>query len=180
MISKVVRRLIAYLILVMVAPSMTGCETKTQPAYVRIVVLTGTPYERGFNHGRMFSSEIRSLYTMLLSTSIMPFLNRELPTIEEYLWSYQEDKYQNGQFAYLLFLESGQNLFGFQNFMEKLVCDRGLVDYFLDRMQERYLLNLDRLARIDTEGGEPKAVVLNDGTRLPLSRSGYQRIKKRL
>jgi two-component system LytT family response regulator len=48
------------------------------------------------------------------------------------------------------------------------------------RIHRSYLLNLDRLARIDTEGGEPKAVVLNNGTRLPLSRSGYQRIKKRL
>ena len=29
----------------------------------------------------------------------------------------------------------------------------------------------------DSEGGEPKAVVLTDGTRLPLSRSGYGRLK---
>jgi len=48
------------------------------------------------------------------------------------------------------------------------------------RIHRSYILNVDRLARIDTEGGEPKAVVLADGTRLPLSRSGYQRIKKRL
>ncbi len=48
------------------------------------------------------------------------------------------------------------------------------------RIHRSYLLNLDRLARIDTEGGEPKAVILEDGRRLPLSRSGYQRIKKRL
>ena len=34
-----------------------------------------------------------------------------------------------------------------------------------------------RLSRIDTEGGEPKAVLLADGTRLPLSRSGYGRLK---
>ena len=45
------------------------------------------------------------------------------------------------------------------------------------RIHRSYLLNLDRLARIDTEGGEPKAVVLADGTRLPLSRSGYARLK---
>jgi two-component system LytT family response regulator len=45
------------------------------------------------------------------------------------------------------------------------------------RIHRSYLLNLDRLARIDTEGGEPKAVVLHDGTRLPLSRSGYSRLK---
>ena len=48
------------------------------------------------------------------------------------------------------------------------------------RIHRSYLVNLDRLARIDTEGGEPRAVVLEDGTRVPLSRSGYQRIKKRL
>jgi two-component system LytT family response regulator len=45
------------------------------------------------------------------------------------------------------------------------------------RIHRSYLLNLDRLARIDTESGEPKAVVLSDGTRLPLSRSGYGRLK---
>jgi len=45
------------------------------------------------------------------------------------------------------------------------------------RVHRSYLLNLDRLVRIETEGGEPKAVVLTDGTRLPLSRSGYGRIK---
>ncbi len=45
------------------------------------------------------------------------------------------------------------------------------------RIHRSYLLNLDRLARIDTESGEPKAVVLHDGTRLPLSRSGYGRLK---
>lgn len=45
------------------------------------------------------------------------------------------------------------------------------------RIHRSHLLNLDRLARIDTESGEPKAVVLTDGTRLPLSRSGYGRLK---
>jgi two-component system, LytTR family, response regulator len=48
------------------------------------------------------------------------------------------------------------------------------------RIHRSYLLNLDRLARIDTEGGEPKAVILQDGTRLPLSRSGYGRLKAML
>ena len=45
------------------------------------------------------------------------------------------------------------------------------------RIHRSYLLNLDRLARIETEGGEAKAVILTDGTRLPLSRSGYARLK---
>jgi ferric-dicitrate binding protein FerR (iron transport regulator) len=42
------------------------------------------------------------------------------------------------------------------------------------------LLDIDQLARIDTKGGEPRAVVLHDGTRLPLSRSGYGRLKQLL
>jgi two-component system LytT family response regulator len=45
------------------------------------------------------------------------------------------------------------------------------------RIHRSCLLNIDRLARIDTEGGEPRAVLLHDGTRLPLSRSGYGRLK---
>jgi two-component system LytT family response regulator len=45
------------------------------------------------------------------------------------------------------------------------------------RIHRSYVLNLDRLSRIDTESGEPKGVLLNDGTRLPLSRSGYGRLK---
>jgi two-component system LytT family response regulator len=46
------------------------------------------------------------------------------------------------------------------------------------RIHRSYLMNLDRLSRIDSEGGEPKAVMLTDGTRLPLSRSGYGRLKE--
>jgi two-component system LytT family response regulator len=45
------------------------------------------------------------------------------------------------------------------------------------RIHRSYLLNLDRLSRIETEGGEAKAVILSDGARLPLSRSGYARLK---
>jgi two-component system, LytTR family, response regulator len=45
------------------------------------------------------------------------------------------------------------------------------------RIHRSYLLNVDRLSRIETEGGEAKAVILADGTRLPLSRSGYARLK---
>jgi two-component system LytT family response regulator len=48
------------------------------------------------------------------------------------------------------------------------------------RIHRSYVLNLDRLSRIDTEGGEPKGVLLTDGTRLPLSRSGYGRLKNLL
>jgi two-component system LytT family response regulator len=45
------------------------------------------------------------------------------------------------------------------------------------RIHRRYLLNLDRLARIEAEGADSRVAVLKDGTRLPVSRAGYQRLK---
>ena len=45
------------------------------------------------------------------------------------------------------------------------------------RIHRSYLLNIDRLARIESEGGEARAALLTDGTRLPVSRSGYARLK---
>jgi DNA-binding LytR/AlgR family response regulator len=38
------------------------------------------------------------------------------------------------------------------------------------------LLNLDRVGRLESDG-EARAVVLGDGTRLPVSRAGYARLK---
>jgi two-component system LytT family response regulator len=45
------------------------------------------------------------------------------------------------------------------------------------RIHRSYLMNLDRLARLESEGGEVKTALLTDGTRLPVSRSGYARLK---
>ncbi len=45
------------------------------------------------------------------------------------------------------------------------------------RIHRRYLLNLDRLARLESEGPDTRVAVLTDGTRLPVSRAGYQRLK---
>jgi len=45
------------------------------------------------------------------------------------------------------------------------------------RIHRSYLLNLDRLARLEGDGGDGRVAVLKDGTRLPVSRSGYGRLK---
>jgi two-component system LytT family response regulator len=44
------------------------------------------------------------------------------------------------------------------------------------RIHRSYLLNLDRLDRLESEG-DAREAVLSDGTRLPVSRSGYARLK---
>jgi two-component system LytT family response regulator len=44
------------------------------------------------------------------------------------------------------------------------------------RIHRSYLLNVDRLARLESEG-ETRTAVLTDGTRLPVSRAGHTRLK---
>jgi len=104
-----------------------ACREAEQPAYYEVVTLSGTPYERGFTHGLRFASRIRSLYTSLLTNSLLPYLNREQPDIEAVLTEYQKPIYDNGQFSYQLMLQSGQNLAKFipDEYMEEM---RGIAD----------------------------------------------------
>lgn len=44
------------------------------------------------------------------------------------------------------------------------------------RIHRSYLLNLDRLAGLEPAGKDSRVAVLRDGTRLPVSRSGYARL----
>lgn len=48
------------------------------------------------------------------------------------------------------------------------------------RIHRRYLLNLARLARIEQSVTESRVAVLADGTELPISRSGYARLRELL
>jgi two-component system LytT family response regulator len=45
------------------------------------------------------------------------------------------------------------------------------------RIHRSYLLNLDRLARVEGSGTGAVTSILNDGTRLPVSRAGAQRLR---
>lgn len=67
----------------------TACAETVQPPYVQTAVLRGSPYERGFQHGERFAGRIRSLYTTLLTHSLMPYLNRERPDVASVLLRYQ-------------------------------------------------------------------------------------------
>lgn len=48
------------------------------------------------------------------------------------------------------------------------------------RVHRSYLLNLDRLATLEPATRDTKTAVLRDGRRLPVSRSGYERLQKLL
>jgi two-component system LytT family response regulator len=48
------------------------------------------------------------------------------------------------------------------------------------RIHRRYILQIDRLARIDTTVTNSRIAVLTNQTRLPISRSGYRRLTELL
>ena len=107
---------------------MGGCsEEAHQPPYREIVELHGTPYERGFQHGQRFASKIRSLYTQLLTSSLLPWLNREQTDIASVLTEYQDPRYSGGRFSYQVLLESGLNLMKYipEPYLEEM---RGVAD----------------------------------------------------
>ncbi len=46
------------------------------------------------------------------------------------------------------------------------------------RIHRSYLVNLDRLVRVEQDTKEHRDAILRDGTRLPVSRAGYQRLRE--
>lgn len=48
------------------------------------------------------------------------------------------------------------------------------------RIHRSYLLNVDRLARLELYAKDSRIAILRDGTRLPVSRAGFQRLRELL
>ncbi|MCU0242093.1 MAG: response regulator [Vicinamibacteria bacterium] len=48
------------------------------------------------------------------------------------------------------------------------------------RIHRSYLLNIERMARLESEAKDQRVAVMREGARLPISRSGYARLKKLL
>lgn len=48
------------------------------------------------------------------------------------------------------------------------------------RIHRSYILNLDRLAKLEPYGKESRMAVLKDGTQLPVSKSGYEKLKEKM
>ncbi len=48
------------------------------------------------------------------------------------------------------------------------------------RIHRSYVLNVDRLARLELYAKDSRVAILHDGTRLPVSRTGYGRLRKLL
>jgi len=87
-----------------------ACAPAEAPANFEILELSGSHYQRGLQHGEHFSSKIRSFYTQMLTTSLLPYLNRERPDLSSVLWEYQDEIYNTGDFSYQLLLSSALKL----------------------------------------------------------------------
>jgi hypothetical protein len=111
-----------------------------QPKYYEVVELSGSPYERGRQHGEHLASKIKSLYTTLLTTSIFPYMNRERPDVADVLLRYQEERYLHGHFSYQMMVESGRNLYQTlpQDYRDEL---RGIADGSGMTLDEILILN---------------------------------------
>ncbi|MFW6119758.1 MAG: uroporphyrinogen decarboxylase family protein, partial [Petrotogales bacterium] len=58
------------------------------------------------------------------------------------------------------FLEAGHSYFGYQEFMEKIITDRSIVEYFLNKLEEKYLEDLEKY--LDRVGKYLDLIVLGD------------------
>ncbi len=87
-----------------------ACAPATQPPTRETIVVRGSAYDRGLQHGTQLRSKIRSFYTTLLTNSLFPYLSREQPDIASLLAEYKLERYQEGRFAYELLLDSAKNV----------------------------------------------------------------------
>lgn len=100
------RRFFALALLVCTA----SCAPDPKPPTRELVRLSGTPLERGRQHGQLLQSKIKSFYTTLLTSSLFPYLGREQPDIATFLTEYSMDRYKDGRFAYELLLDNAKSL----------------------------------------------------------------------
>src|SRR5262245_54865730 len=85
--------------------------------------------------------------------------------------------YIEAQDDYIAFRTAGKQLLKEQTLteFEAQVDPRRFV-----RIHRSYLLNIDRLARVELYAKDSRVAILTDGTKLPLSRAGYQRLQELL
>src|SRR5204862_365278 len=50
----------------------------------------------------------------------------------------------------------------------------------LDRIHRSYLLNIERIEKIELYAKDSRVAILRDGTKLPVSRAGYARLRELL
>ena len=86
-------------------------------------------------------------------------------------------EYVQAQDDYVCFRSGGKDYLKEQTLAE---VEASLDPARFVRIHRSYLLNLERLARVELDARENRIAILTDGRRLPVSRSGYQRLSAML
>lgn len=81
--------------------------------------------------------------------------------------------YVEAQDDYVFFRSEGKGLLKQQTLAD---VENGLDPKQFVRIHRSYILNIDRLAKLELYAKDSHAAILRDGTRLPVSRSGYARL----
>ena len=76
---------------------------------LKIVHLYGTPYEMGYEHGKLLKTEIKAFYTEFIEKAVFPVINRNRELLTEY-FDYSSDRYQGDRFAKALILDSAHEM----------------------------------------------------------------------
>lgn len=82
--------------------------------------------------------------------------------------------YVEAQDDYVAFKTGGKTLLKEQTLTE---LEQQLDPQRFVRIHRSYLLNIERLARVELYAKDSRIAILGDGTKLPVSRSGYQRLQ---
>jgi DNA-binding LytR/AlgR family response regulator len=61
--------------------------------------------------------------------------------------------------------------------LRNLLAKAGLDPARFVRIHRSYIVNFERIARIEPYGKDSRTAILTNGTRLPISRAGYARLK---
>jgi len=85
--------------------------------------------------------------------------------------------YVQAQDDYICFRSDGKDYLKEQTLAE---AEASLDPARFVRVHRSYVLNVDRLARVDLDERENRVAVLRDGKTLPVSRSGYERLSRLL
>jgi two-component system LytT family response regulator len=85
--------------------------------------------------------------------------------------------FAQAQDDYVLLRANGRNYLKEQTLAD---LEASLDPHRFVRIHRSYLVNLDRVTKVELYAKDSRAVILEDGTRLPVSRTGYSRLSERL
>src|SRR4030095_9109576 len=115
--------------------------------------------------------------TQLISASRAPGAHLDRIAIRDganvYVVPVSKIDYVEAQDDYVFFRSEGKGLLKQQTLAE---VENGLDPKQFVRIHRSYILNIDRLAKLELYAKDSHAAILRDGTRLPVSRSGYTRL----